>query len=487
MTSSSRLEGDRYQHLYSWFEILALLDAGSKFDHAFVEQKKAGSVDDVTFHPKAGSRDPIRFVQIKWHVDHQAQYSFGELLKINPPSTRSLLKKTFDSWCKLRTSGDLEISLVSNWVAALDLGEFIVGRDQKLKNEFFQCTTRKLAKLHKELAAHLGSSDSDLHAFFNCLHLNLGFSSINALEERVSERMRSHNLRCDPEARTIGIDRVKEWIEIGKGKLKIDRSVLLDTIAKSNLWAAAAEEPKTAVWIHGWLKDSYGGNVTTEIDWTSYFDRDTRRIPSQDEWTNVLAPALKRLKSQLLAMPNAEGKFVDIRGKLSLTALLAIGHHLPCVGGFRLRWEQAGPKTELWDGSATASNLDLSVSEAELDPKNADTLFVLSITGDGMSDVLDFQHKSGLPVGRICNLTPSTGVGATALKSGSDAVALANSTKDNIKLYRNKYGGKAHLILYGPAGLALFLGQHLNALGPIRAYERTADGSYSLALCLETG
>lgn len=74
--SAARLEGDRYQHLYSWYELLRLLDDESGYEYAYVEHPEAGAADDVTLHPPAGSDRAARYVQIKWHVDQRDAYSF---------------------------------------------------------------------------------------------------------------------------------------------------------------------------------------------------------------------------------------------------------------------------------------------------------------------------------------------------------------------------------------------------------------------------
>src|ERR1044072_7930501 len=73
--SAARLEGDRYQHLYSWYELLRLLDDDSIYEYAYVEHPEAGAADDVTLHPPAISSHASRYVQIKWHVDQQYSYS----------------------------------------------------------------------------------------------------------------------------------------------------------------------------------------------------------------------------------------------------------------------------------------------------------------------------------------------------------------------------------------------------------------------------
>ncbi len=99
--SASRLSGDDYQHLYSWFELLRLLDPESPYESAVVEHPKAGTTDDITFHPPKGSQAPARYVQVKWHVDYRDQYSFESLITITS-GTKSLLQKLFDSWRQRR-------------------------------------------------------------------------------------------------------------------------------------------------------------------------------------------------------------------------------------------------------------------------------------------------------------------------------------------------------------------------------------------------
>ena len=50
--SRSRLQGDRFQHLYSWYELLGLLDDDTPFEYAIIEHPDAGAADDITFHPR---------------------------------------------------------------------------------------------------------------------------------------------------------------------------------------------------------------------------------------------------------------------------------------------------------------------------------------------------------------------------------------------------------------------------------------------------
>jgi hypothetical protein len=95
--SATRLKGDDYQHLYSWFELLQLLMPESPFPHGYVEHPQAGAADDITLHPQ-GRQDRAKYTQVKFHVDQRAQYSSASLVKRAQDDARSLLHKLFASW-----------------------------------------------------------------------------------------------------------------------------------------------------------------------------------------------------------------------------------------------------------------------------------------------------------------------------------------------------------------------------------------------------
>jgi hypothetical protein len=58
--SSRRLKGDDYQHLYSWYELLQLLDPASPYSYGYVEHPDAGAADDVTLHSDGGDSAEAR-------------------------------------------------------------------------------------------------------------------------------------------------------------------------------------------------------------------------------------------------------------------------------------------------------------------------------------------------------------------------------------------------------------------------------------------
>lgn len=484
--SAARLEGDRYQHLYSWYELLNLLPADSPYDHAYVEHPTSGSADDITLHPKPAGDKPAKYVQVKFHRDHRNVYSFDSLIEAAVGS-RSLLHKLYDSWKKLKAQGSVEVWLVSNWAADGDLGGFIDGRQGTLSSDLLSSGNR--SKAGKAVAAwkkELNATDEELAEFCKDLRLRLGFAGISDLEESVDDRMARHGLRTGKDPRAIAIDAVSEWIERGGDYKRITRDSLLAAIDSRKLRAPSVSAPTVSLWIHGWTKRAYDQSPTVELDWTSHFDRASRRVPAQAIWDEVLFPELLGVRNRLSVMPG--GTYIDLRGKMPLTTMLAIGATFPEVAGYRFRLEQpTRGETFLWRSDAKPTDRRFRVVQEHGKPGH-DILVAFCITGTGWKDIEQEYKKSTRSYSAVVYAEPDSGPGEGAIASDGDAVALAIHAKELIRIYRAQYQARrVHLIVYGPAAFSLLLGQRLNAVGPIVTYERTADGNYQTSVRIETG
>lgn len=248
-------------------------------------------------------------------------------------------------------------------------------------------------------------------------------------------------------------------------------------------------EPTVGLWVHGWEKQSYEhspSQTIAELSWQYYFDRDARQVPKLDVWQNTLQPELKQIKAKLLADHNT--KYLDIRGKLPLSYSLALGATFPRVGGFQLRMQQdfQNEASQLWHSHAAPSELKFK-TVAEDGVKGNDLLIAFGISGSLESAVKNWQMSDSVPFTAEIYLEPETGAGRSSLKSEGDAVALAAQAGEAIFNLQEKYDAThTHIILRVPAGFALFLGQQLNAIGTVTAYEWTRDRVYQPAVQLRS-
>ena len=485
--SSARLEGDRYQHLYSWYELLRLLDGGSPYEYGYVEHPEAGAADDVTFHPKTGSVHAARYVQIKWHVDQRDAYSFTNLTEVLS-GTSSLLLKLFESWRKLRLEGPVEVWLVSNWPSSPALGSFIRSRGYSFSDEFFVSGSRSNAgKARRAWAEQLKATEAEVLEFCRDLRLRLGFTGISDFEEMVDERMARYGLKMGENARAIAADEIRTWIEVGGNNKRVTREMLLEVIERRQLRAHQVAEPPVSLLIHGWDKRSYDRVPTVELDWTKYFDKAARRVPHQTDWDQALLPDLIRVREELAGYQG--GDYIDFRGKLPLTSVLVIGAVFREAAGYKFRAEQpTRGENYLWRSNAKPSGKVFRITMQEREKTGNDIHVTLAITGDARNDVELLNEQLAGVFKATVYAEPDSGSGDSAITCNEDAVALAVHAKELIRDCRRKYlAARTHLVLYGPATFCLFLGQRLNALGEILTYERTVEGGYQVSMSLKTG
>jgi len=426
---------------------------------------------------------------VKFHVDQKAQYSSSSVVEIPPGATRSMLHKLFESWRALRESNvaSIEIWLVSNWASAQDIGEFLLD-SCAFKEEFFSSGAKSDAgKIRATWRRSIGTTEEELHQFCRSLRLRLGYSGFQELEERVDDRMARYRLRTGRDLRAIALDIVRGWIKEGGHKKRIDRGVLEDVIHQRSLRAVPSEQPKVSLWIHGWAKRHYDLTPTIELDWTADFRLESRTIATQYTWEKKLFPQLKESRAKLAAMNG--GTYVDFRGKLPLTASLAVGHVYSEAFGIRFRVEQSsGSEILFWRSDAGTEPFELKAEHITFDPQGSEGIVALSITGDAGPDVQRLASSKPGTFGAFLNLTPKAGANATSIHSAGEVVCIATQAKDALRRFRIDHSLSAiHLVLYCPATVALFLGQRMNALGRIHTWERSADGFYQSSVALLTG
>lgn len=372
--SASRLKGDDYQHLYSWHVLLQLLDERGLYDHGYVEHPEAGAADDVALYPVAGSGAAAEYHQVKFHVDHSDSYSFSTLTAPMGQSGRSLLQRLFESWRKLRQSGEVQVWLVSNWSAAPDLGDYIDGNQNCMSSKFFaEPPGKRLKTVLAQWQQQLGATAEELRAFCRDLRLRLGYGGFVDLEGGVDDRMARYGLSTGPNARAIAIDEVRRWIKEGGGAKRVTRESLRESIRARQLWAQREEGPAVSLWIHGWTPQSYDTvPPAQELDWTRYCSKGPPlRLPSEQECREELLPQVQEAARHLERL--ARGTYVDFRGRLPLSLLLATGATFSLARGFRFRTQQITRGVpSLWRSHAAPSDIRLRAMERAGSPEAKD-------------------------------------------------------------------------------------------------------------------
>ena len=471
--SSSRLEGDRYQHLFSWYLILDNLgDPSKEVEYIWLEHPDAGAADDITIHPRNRGG---RYYQIKWHVDQRAGYSMESLIAENGGNS-SLLWKLWNAWCDLQSESPVEIWLVSNWACVPDdpLGQLIRSRNYKLDTKFLQATPNStLGRWKKRWQNHLKADEKSFEEFFTSLRFRLGFLSISDLYELVDKQMQFLGFKSGESFRSVAIDQVKEWIEEGGTHKKITRAILLEMLEKKGFFERDGVDTGIVVAIHTWSTRKHDIVPSYELNWTAHFDHKTRRTPDSDIWNGVLIPELRSLE-QLISQ-STTCRRIKLRGSLCLSAAIAFGHVFSVAAGYQIELQH---RTQIWF-SATEPDPDFQIqSDIQAGNKKiGDIIIVCNVTGKASADVVSYAQKINLSFCSLISICPALGPSDNAIRGVAQAATYARQTRLIIRQAITTYQPELiHLFYFGPQSLAVLLGQKINACGKIQLYEYQNPG-----------
>lgn len=485
--SSARLNGDDYQHLYTWYRVLALRKPGRKENRVSIEMPGVGALDDVVAHLTLDSGDRSEFCQIKFHVDHRSQYSTDRLLA-KPNGQRSLPEKLFTGWQTVSQMCDQHmVVFLSNWAWDPNdpIAQLIDGRTCRLKDEFLTASARSaVGKCRERWIEHLKADSDEFARFVEALRIQIGYSHEQKLLEDIEERMAAIGLRSDESAIMLGLQQIREWVKAGV--VTIDDARLGEAIERHGLRADRPEK-SAVVHLHTIVHRAFADEADYVLDWVELFedlgDGQRGHLPlGAEAWQTTMLPELQELRRTIDAVPDL--RLLRMRGQARLSAWLAAGFMFRQTAGYELEAEQGTLicRTDATPSPDWALQTPPWVEELGEGP---DAAIGISVSADLSEDVLSYLRDQALSYGAVMFLQPDRPLGRDAIRSAGDMVALAASVKQAAQRFVRQRGAKRLGLFYaGPAVGALFIGHALNAVArEIRVFE-DADPGYSPAFVL---
>jgi SMODS-associated and fused to various effectors sensor domain len=475
-----RLNGDDYQHLYSWYHVLSLLRPKEQVSRVRVEDADAGSVDDVTIYHELDSGLPEEFYhffyQVKYHENQEHHYSTEKLLE-RKPNGRSLLKKFFDTWQSLRAQHPgqrIELYLVSNWSwnTADGVGKCLNQMESKLSGEFLSAGAKsEVGKSRESWRAHLGVSPEDFNGFIQSLNFHLGSGPFREIERLVAERMEHAQLKSDVNAVAIAINIVREWIRTKQGDITLD--VLQRGLKERDLYAPETDERYVTIHMNTIGQRMFDLDPDFTLDWRKYFEGQPglkgHQLKNPANWNKKLLPELRSMLEEVRVANSS--KLVRVRGLSRLSAWFAFGFTFSEVAGYVIEVEQ---QLQHWRTDVPASTDFKIVVSGKNGSPDGDVITGIgttvacgiSVTGSLDEDVRSHLSKmEGDSVAALLLLRPERELGRECLRGPSDAVALARGTKELLRSFVKRWGATRVLLYYfGPLAGACFIGHQLNAV-----------------------
>lgn len=217
--------------------------------------------------------------------------------------------------------------------------------------------------------------------------------------------------------------------------------------------------------------------ASMQLDWYEAFDG---RHAAEEVWESELLSALRDVYLETAA--RAPGHPILAHGQPTLAAAVALGHTFSATAGIPLAWQQLGPggPEGVWSLAVRRESSGYTATFVDHDPAADGLAVIVSVAQSGR---LAFGRAGAVPkmraVVEIFHPDP-----APPRLSAGQASDVAYLVIEAVKEARRRYVGlsETHLFLACPAGLAVLIGQFLNALGPVVVYEHDdsdAIGRYS--------
>lgn len=261
---------------------------------------------------------------------------------------------------------------------------------------------------------------------------------------------------------------------IGASKGSVLERAEIEKLLRAAVAAGVAGERKITLWLQNWTSESFEPPADYAVDWSSHFDRATRKVPSPETWNRELIPELDALKKKLLV--ERKERLIRFRGKCALSSGVALGAIFPTVGGWAFEIPQP-PSKEDWRSDAPATTpYDLRVEVIDGRQDGTDIVLGLNIKGDGRQDIMNYVEGTGnLP--RIFALMSPPSQGAQSIRGAGDASAFGQAVRENLgQLLKTHNLRITRIFFYGPFALAVFLGQQLTSVGEIQLFEYQDPG-----------
>ena len=261
-------------------------------------------------------------------------------------------------------------------------------------------------------------------------------------------------------------------IASNRGKT-LERTVI-DGILRAAVLKSLVPEHGVTLWIHNWTQESFDPPADYILDWSSHFERATRKVPPEKIWNEELLPQLAALKKTILA--DKKERLIRFRGKSTLSTGVALGAAFPTVGGWIFEIPQP-PMIDPWRSDATATEAyELAVETIDGDLEGQELVLGLNIKGDGRGDVMRFIESTGKRPRIFAFMSPPS-QGAQSIAGAGDAMAFSIAVRDRLgKLLKLHQIRKTRLFFYGPFALATFLGQQLTSVGEVQLFEYQDPG-----------
>lgn len=253
---------------------------------------------------------------------------------------------------------------------------------------------------------------------------------------------------------------------------RIAAHALKRRLAKNHALLKPEEPVRVLFNAHAQADEGFRPGYPIQINWSRHF---SHRFASQETWNDRLIPALDVVVRSV--RKSAPGRRLTVEGRATIASSLVLGHAFREVTDIPIAWHQK-PCGSIWSLGECEADCDVRAEplrHLRIDAK--DLAVFVCVTGNVEAAV---NATTDLPKFRavVC-IRPTGGSARCDLRSPGEATWVARTIAKAIRDARHELRTieRTHLFFAGPAGLAMLVGQQINAVGPVQTYEHMQTGS----------
>lgn len=277
---------------------------------------------------------------------------------------------------------------------------------------------------------------------------------------------------------------------LAQGQIHFDRKSFREMVEREGLLDPENETDKRpSIGIRSFMHpiDSLEERCESFLDLVPHFDG--RYIRQDSHWQSKIVPELQSFLSNKARGSDYLRLIIDAH----VSVAFAAGAVLNVKSGKSIELEQRTNGRRFWsiDDTPLDPNWPKMVFDEEIIATEGDAIAIaICLTHDISSDVRAFMKRGKLPITKILHCKPDTGSSQRSIQSGRHASMLAEAVVRRLQTISPGRPGRrhTHIFMAGPNGLAFFLGQHQQAIGPVSIYEwdfdGQRDGGYVLGISL---
>lgn len=470
--------GHDYQARWFWILASQLRDPQRvSVTEVVYEAKAPRAFDDVVVRydpptPVYGSRVSVSHHQVKYHVDNSGRFGYTDLADpaFIGASTTSILQRLRTA--KASAPEDSEFVLVTtDSISDGDLlGELVSKADSTIRLDRLKVGggRSRMGKVRRCWRMNVGlETDEQLYELLSGFRIQSSAPTLEQLRDQVNLHFKLVGLVPCHDTIEFRFDAAARQLKAA-GRNTLTRDTF-EALCREEGWIAATPP---AAHDNVAIRSYPDGPAATigipdERMLSLYPLFEDRQLRAGADWTNDVYRAVEEFLGGIRTRFSRVRLFLEAHLSIAFLSGACLG--LKSGVSVELVQKSRSGVSEWRADDGRDGPAPIIVAQKQSDDR--DIAIVVSMSRQARADVEAYLESAQLCVGTVVHVEPADGPSPNAVKGGAHAAAISDAITEFLRDQRHPAGTNFHFFIAAPGGVAFFLGQQRQAIGPCVLYE----------------